>query len=87
MSAYMLAVKLDDFSDEWDPYGYRDAFNDRTEGIESFMIGLKEDVDGIVDWLKEVVETCEGESHPYYDELHDKATELIKEVKEWTSKI
>ena len=87
MSAYLLAVKLDDFSDEWDPYGYDDAFSDRTEGIESFMVGLMDDTDSIINWLKEIVATCEEDEHPYWNDFHDKANELIKEVKEWTSKI
>ena len=49
MSTYLLAVKLDDFADLWDPYGYRDAFSERTEGIESFMTGPMEDVGGVLE--------------------------------------
>lgn len=87
MSTYLLAVKLDDFADLWDPYGYRDAFSERTEGIESFMTGLMEDVGGVLDWLKEIVGICKEESDHYYDEYLETAEELIKEVNEWTSKI
>lgn len=87
MSTYLLAVKLDDFADLWDPYGYRDVFSERTEGIESFMTGLMEDVGGVLDWLKEIVGICKNDSDHYYDEYLETAEKLIKEVNEWTSKI
>lgn len=87
MSTYRLAVKLDNFAEDWDPYGYRDAFDERVEGIESFMTGLMEDVCGVLDWLKEIVGICKDDSDHYYDEYLETAEELIKEVNEWTSKI
>ena len=55
---YILAIKLDNFADDWDPYNYADAFNDRVNGIENFMTGLKEYPDQIINWLKDIVDEC-----------------------------
>lgn len=84
---YLLAMKLDDFADDWDPYDYADAFSSRTEGIENFMVGLTQDVDWILDWLRDIVDECKQWDDPEYDKYMNKANELIKEVNEWTSKI
>lgn len=84
---YLLAVKLDDFADDWDPYDYADAFPDKIDGIENFMTGLKEYPDQIIDWLKDIIDECGEWDDPEYDKYMNKANELIKEVNEWTSKI
>lgn len=84
---YLLAMKLGDFAEDWDPYDYYDAFNNKVEGIENFMTGLKEYPDQIIDWLKDIIDECEEWDDPEYDKYMNKANELIKEVNEWTSKI
>jgi len=83
---YILAIKLDNFADDWDPYDYADAFSSRVEGVENFMTGLMKDAEWIIKWLKEIVEECEAWDDPEHDEYIDKANELIKEVTEWISK-
>ena len=83
---YLLAMKLDDFADDWNPYDYADAFSDKTDGIENFMTGLKEYPDQIIDWLKDIIDECEEWDDPEYDKYMNKANELIKEVMEWISK-
>lgn len=84
---YILAIKLDNFADDWDPYNYADAFNDRVNGIENFMTGLKEYPDQIINWLKDIVDECKEWNDPEYEWYMNEANELIKEVTEWISKI
>lgn len=82
---FILAIKLDDFADDWDPYGYADAFGSRAEGVENFMTGLAKDSESILDWLNEITDECECWDDPEHDEFMEKAKELIEEVKKWTS--
>ena len=84
---YLLAVKLDDFANDWDPYDYADMFSARTEGIENFIVGLTKNVGQILDWLTDVIDECEQWDDPEHDKYANKASKLIKEVTAWTLKI
>lgn len=83
---FILAIKLDDFADDWNPYGYDDEFDRKVDGIEFFMATLKDDVESILEWLNGIVSECECWDDHKYDKFKDKANELIKEVKEWVSR-
>ena len=79
---YLIAIKLDDFADDFDPYGYAKTFNSRIDGIENFMTGLTKDADLIINWLKAIINECKQRSDYYHE---SKAYELIREITEWIS--
>lgn len=52
-----LAVDIDHFSKEYDPYGYRDAVNNREENISSIYRDLQEgETEHIREWMQSVID-------------------------------
>lgn len=77
-AAYLLAVKLDQFAKDFDPYGYADNVEDQAQAITGIARDLvdnhKEHIDGIKTYLKSIVE----EENVYCNEAQSLLTEIAE---------
>lgn len=70
-----LAAEIDSFSEEYDPYGYRDAVKNREENISSIYHELQNGGDGhLREWMQSVID----EEEPAEDVK--RAKELLKRM-------
>lgn len=58
-----LAKDLAEFYDEYDPYGFRDCFDEMDEAIEANLDILESDDEGVIDWLNECIEDMDGDEY------------------------
>lgn len=76
--AYLLAVKLDSFAEEYDTYDYYDVVEDRELVIREIAIALlsgSEYLDGIKAYLQGVIE----DDRWYVD----RAADLLRQIKDF----
>lgn len=76
-----LAAKLDEFSYDYDYYGYTDAVDDREAAVNQTKTDLlnNDNIDGIREYLEEIIEDDDTE-------YVDKAKDLITEINAFTEK-
>jgi len=80
--AYLLAVKLDSFAEEYDTYDYYDVVEDRESVIREIAIALlsgSEYLDGIKAYLQGVIE----DDRWYVD----RAADLLRQIKDFEGEI
>lgn len=66
MSNEELAVKLDNFSYEFDLYGYRDAIDDREQAVAIIITDLEQgNVSSYIEWLNEIISECYSSAERY----------------------
>lgn len=74
-----LALRLDQFAYDFDPYGYMDSIEDRQTGYDQIKEDLlNSDIKGIQSYLQEAVEEMEPD-----DEMQEEASSLLKELESY----
>ena len=73
-----LALRLDNFAEEFDPYGWADAFDERENAIIETVNDLAAgEKDSILEWLNECLAMLEPDEAPFQEWIHS----LQEEVK------
>ena len=72
-----IAIKVNEFARDYDPYGYYDAFDCECEGLKQFESELAFGGEATMEWLRSIAEDDDE-----YEEHRNKAKELLEELED-----
>ena len=80
-----LAEDIAKFSDEYDPYGFNDAYDNMDDAVNDSMNLLMTDPGSLLDWLNEALEDMNNDVEFFIDMIGD-CEKLIERIKPLTVK-
>ena len=75
-----LAEDIARFSDEYDPYGFNDAYGNMDDAIHDTLNLLVEDPGSLLEWLNEALEEMNNDIEFFIDMIGD-CEKLISRIK------
>ena len=80
-----LSTKVTDFFYDYDPYEFKDNYNDYNEGLEATqqVLSSKSETRKLIFDLKEINDDLYGDEDKTIKEFYDRSSILIDELKEY----
>jgi hypothetical protein len=80
-----LSTKVTDFFYDYDPYEFKDNYEDYNEGLEETqkVLSSKSETRNLIFNLKEINDDLCGDEAKTIKELFDRSSSLIEELKEY----
>ena len=76
-----LSTKVTDFFYDYDPYEFKDNYNDYNEGLEATQQVLSSKTKKLIFDLKEINDDLYGDDDKTIKEFFDRSSKLIEELK------
>ena len=80
-----LSTKVTDFFYDYDPYEFKDNFDDYNEGLEEVqkVLSSKTETKNLIFNLKEINDDLFDDGDPTIKEFFDRSSKLIDELKDY----